>query len=217
MQSVNYPNPNPKRPKPFKTKQYKGKGSKAEAAQKLKEKYGHLKGGVWEPEEEAALLELLSNGNNDLAELARIFNRTVRVVRRKLKRLAISVTEESSLEDAVALTGLEAEGVRKMVANKTKREKKKLEKATNKVIPPRDKVVDLLTEIRDLLLRLGLGGPQPAWSQPDEQARQLCDYPASAPAVPRSIGAPARDESVCAGTSQVSRPPSTLPSAPDRI
>src|SRR3982751_1926307 len=98
---------NGKRKKPFQTKQYKGKGSKAEMAQKINEKYGHLKGGVWEPEEEERLLQMLQGGQTEQGALAAAFNRTVRVVRRKLKRIAVEAAEDGAgLEQAAALTGL---------------------------------------------------------------------------------------------------------------
>lgn len=143
-----------KRAKPFQTKKYKGKGSKAEASLKLKEKHGNLKGGVWEEDEAKHLERLLSEGNTDLNELAEIFSRSVRVIRRRLKRISLRVADERSLEDAAVFTGLDVEGIRKMVVNRDKREKKKMDKESNKTLPPKDAVIELLSDIRNQLDRL---------------------------------------------------------------
>jgi hypothetical protein len=143
-----------KRAKPFQTKKRPGKGSKAEAAQATKEKYGHLKGGVWEPDEEERLRQELSAGQKDIFRLGEIFNRSHRVIRRKLKRIGTSLAEETDVKVAADYTGLDEEGLKKMVANKVRREKKKAEKAKNKTLPPRDPVIELLTAIHTTLLAL---------------------------------------------------------------
>lgn len=170
-----------KREKPFQTSKRPGKGSKAEATAALKAKYGHLKGGVWEPEEEEELLRTLEEGLTDIYKLGEKFNRTHRVVRRKLKRIAMARAEESQdPESAAAFTGLEVDGLKKMLANKVKREKKKAEKAKNKTLPPKDQVVELLTALNeklDLICRVVLGpSAQAVLSAPVPQGDLLLDF-----------------------------------------
>lgn len=180
-----------RRPKPFQTKQYKGKGSKAENTKILKQKYEGMKGGVWEADEEQDLQKFLESGVTDLDTLSKHFTRSVRVVRRKLKKIAVAAAEDSAtVDEASALTGLDVAAVRKMLLNKQKREKKKADKAKNKTLPPRDEVVELLkllcsevSIIRDQLSRV-------------LPARPLSDSPAkdTVPALPPAEA----DETVCA-------------------
>jgi hypothetical protein len=208
--------PKRKREKPFQTSKRPGKGSKAEATAALKAKYGSFKGGVWEEDEERELMEELRAGNNDIYKLGEKFNRTHRVVRRKLKRIAVAMAEESQdVDRASAFTGLEVDGLKKMLANKTRREKKKAEKAKNKTLPPRDQVVDLLTGIDqklDFICRRlyassleghPTAGPAqaPDGSTPAQPDDQLPDSRASHPTTDRSAEAPVC-ESGCAGSGQ---------------
>ena len=141
-----------KRAKPFQTKQYKGKGGKAESTRLLKEKYEGLKSGIWEAEEEEEIMRLLETGLTDVDTLAERFCRSPRVVRRKLKRIAIAVGDATDAESAAKITGLDISAVRKLLTNKQKREKKKAAKTNNKTLPPKDEVVSLLKEISQTLL-----------------------------------------------------------------
>jgi len=140
-----------KREKPFQTSKRPGKGSKAEATAALKAKYGGFKGGIWEEGEEEDLKKCLTEGVKDIFVLGEKFNRTHRVVRRKLKRIALAMAEEGDVAVAAEFTGLEVDGLKKMVANKDRRERKKAEKAKNKTLPPKDQVVELLTALNEKL------------------------------------------------------------------
>lgn len=160
-----------KRSKPFQTKQYKGKGGKAESTRLSKLKYEGLKGGVWDEEEENMMQLLLEEGLTDVSALAEKFSRSVRVVRRKLKKIAIAVGEIRGAEEAATFTGLDVSAVRKLLSNKEKREKKKAAKLNNKTLPPQDEVVELLKTISANVILIN------AQIARLMQARPQCDYP----------------------------------------
>jgi len=103
------------------------------------------------------------------------------IISQELKRIAMARAEESQdPESAAAFTGLEVDGLKKMLANKVKREKKKAEKAKNKTLPPKDQVVELLTALNeklDLICRVVLGpSAQAVPSAPVPQGDLLLDF-----------------------------------------